>query len=168
MKMSEIERDALLSEVTAARERLLTAAEALPPEARAVPFVGVWDIQDLLAHFIGWDHANLDAIAELQRGELPGFYAHHDHDWRTYNAQLVARYRREDFAALAAEARESLARVVAAAAALPLEEFDRDRGVRYRRWKVTVARLLRAELRDEAEHSRQLAAFAASWDKGAG
>jgi hypothetical protein len=41
----------------------------------------------------------------------------------------------------------------------PAEEFDRDSGVRYKRYKVTIARLLQAETRDEKTHHKQIEEF---------
>jgi hypothetical protein len=43
---------------------------------------------------------------------------------------------------------------------LAAEEFDKDRGIRFKRYKVTIARLLQAEADDEEEHYRQIKDFA--------
>jgi hypothetical protein len=44
-------------------------------------------------------------------------------------------------------------------ATVPAEEFERDQGVRYKRYKVTIARLLQSEAKDEVEHARQIEEF---------
>lgn len=155
------ENQPLLTDLFGTREQLLAAAEALSPEVRDVPFIGHWDVHALVAHLIGWDEANIAAIAELARGVQPGFYAHHGPDWADYNATLVARYRRNELVELIAAARASQARLLAAAGALPPGDFDRDYGGRFKGWKVTIARLLRAEQRDEAEHLGPVRGFAA-------
>ncbi|UCC77111.1 MAG: hypothetical protein JSW37_01760 [Anaerolineales bacterium] len=39
---------------------------------------------------------------------------------------------------------------------LPAEEFTRDRGIRFNRYRVTTARLWEAEIRHENEHCKQV------------
>jgi hypothetical protein len=39
------------------------------------------------------------------------------------------------------------------------EEFDRDRGLRAGRYKVTIARLMQAETTDERKHCEQIRRF---------
>jgi len=43
--------------------------------------------------------------------------------------------------------------------AVPAAEFNRDRGLRAGRYKVTIARLLRAETDDERKHCAQIREF---------
>jgi hypothetical protein len=40
------------------------------------------------------------------------------------------------------------------------EEFERDRGLRFRGYRVTIASLLAAESGDEEKHASQIASFA--------
>lgn len=54
---------------------------------------------------------------------------------------------------------DSHQQLLASLRAIPGEEFDRDRGIRFRGWKVTIARLLQAEAEDEVTHAAQVAAF---------
>ena len=54
-------------------------------------FLGHWSLMDLVAHLAGWDYANRAAIDAILAGRLPDFYARYDADWRTFNAELVAR-----------------------------------------------------------------------------
>lgn len=42
---------------------------------------------------------------------------------------------------------------------IPAEEFEQDYGVRYKGYKVTIARLLQAELKDEKVHYTQMEMF---------
>jgi hypothetical protein len=48
---------------------------------------------------------------------------------------------------------------------VPAEEFERDRGLRAGRYKVTIARLLRAETDDEKKHCAQIREFL-RWEAG--
>jgi len=152
-------RDRIIAELVQVRGSILDTAASLSPGAQDEVFLGVWSAKDLLAHLIGWDLTNLQAAKELLAGRLPSFYAHYDHDWRTYNARLVAEHRREDFAALLAAVEDSHRQLVAYLETVPAREFDRDMGQRFRGWKVTIARLLQVEISDEQVHHSQLEGF---------
>jgi hypothetical protein len=149
----------VLSRLAESRQRVLLSASALPPERRDTVFLGEWSVKDLLAHLIGWDFANQEAAEAILAGRLPGFYAHHDRDWRTYNARLVAEHRREDFAELLDAIRDSHRRLLEYLQTIPADEFVRDRGLRYKGWRVILSAVLQAEASDEEEHHRQLEAF---------
>jgi hypothetical protein len=161
---TEKDKAALVSALAAVRGRILAEAEALPVQARSQLFLGSWDVSDLLAHLIGWDHANRAAIADVLNGALPGFYTYYSRDWGPFNTMLIARHRKADYAALLAGAGASHGELLAAIGQIPVEELDRDRGIRFQGWKVTIARLLQAEQRDEEEHWQQLRAFAAGFN----
>jgi len=120
-------------------------------------------VVDLIAHLIGWDFTNLAAAKDIQAGKLPEFYARQDKDWKTFNAELVAKYKRDDFEELSALARDSQGQLIAYLESLPAEAFEKDFGVRTgRNYKVTIARLLQAELKDGQEHLEQIQAFLAN------
>ena len=154
-------KESIIAALIQARRKILDVAYALPPEKQDEVFLGVWSVADLLAHLIGWDYTNLDATKSTLQGELPEFYSHRDRDWETYNALLVERHKEEDFTELIYSVETSQRALMDFLATVPDSEFDKDRGVRYKRYKVTITRLLQAEAEDEEEHSRQIKAFAA-------
>lgn len=45
-------------------------------------------------------------------------------------------------------------------AAIPAEEFSKDRGLRSGRYKVTVAQFIKFETYDEQRHAKQVRAYA--------
>ena len=156
-----MEKDNLLHKLTETRTAILLAASQLPSDAQDAVFLGVWSIKDLIAHLVGWDFTNLAAAKDIQAGKLPEFYAHYDKDWKSYNTELVAKYNRDDFDELLALARDSHSRLSAYLKTLPAEVFEKDFGVRSgRNYRVTIARLLRAELKDEQKHLEQIERFA--------
>ena len=121
----------------------------------------------MIAHLIGWDYANLAAAKDIQAGKLPEFYAHYDKDWKTFNAELVAKYKRDDFDELSALSRDSQGQLIAYLESLPAEAFEKDFGVRTgRNYKVTIACLMQAELKDGQEHLDQIREFAAKLRNG--
>lgn len=149
----------LLGEVVAAREEVIRLATAWPPDRQDEVFLGTWSVRDLLAHLIGWDSANLRAMHDILADQLPHFYAHHDRDWRTFNALLIRDHKHGDLPDLIDHAGESHHCLLAFLRAVPADEFDRDRGIRFKGWKVSIARLLQAEASDERTHAAQLRAF---------
>ncbi len=157
---AETRKHEIIEQLIAARTKLLGAASALPVEKQDEVFLGIWSIKDLLAHLIGWDAANREAIEAVQAGRLPEFYAHHDKDWRTFNADLVARHKQDNMEALLASVRESHQRLRDMIEGLPAPIFDKDFAVRFKGYKVTIARLLQAETADENTHFDQIQTFA--------
>jgi hypothetical protein len=158
---SQAKKDQVISERIEARRRILEAASSLPPAQQDEVFLGAWSIMDLLAHLVGWDFANLEAAQTILAGKVPAFYAHHDRDWKTFNARLVAEHKKDNLTLLLASMEDSHQMLIDFLETIPADEFDRDRGVRFRGYKVTIARLLQAEAKDEAEHYTQIKEFAA-------
>jgi hypothetical protein len=158
----EAKKQELVADLTAARSEVLEAALALPPAAQEETFLGIWSAHDIVAHLVGWDHANLEAVEAIRAGRLPAFYTAYDPDWRTFNAGLVARHKRATLDQTIADAHMSHRALIEALEALPAGELDRDYGVRSARGRrVTIAMLLTVEARDERKHAAQIRAFAA-------
>lgn len=159
---AQAKKDEIVAALIQARRRILDLAHTLPPEKQDQVFLGVWSVKDLLAHLIGWDYTNVEATKSILAGQLPEFYSHHDRDWQTYNASLVEQYKKDDFVELLYAVETSQRALMGLLATVPAEEFDKDRGVRFKRYKVTIARLLQAEADDEEEHYGQIKEFAES------
>jgi hypothetical protein len=156
----ESKKQALIADLLDARSQLLTAASTVPPDRADVPFLGAWSLHDIVAHLIGWDHTNLQAIAEVRSGCLPQFYSAYDSDWHTYNAVLVQRHKQPTLAETLACVVASHSDLVAALEALPAADLTCDYGVRSAgRRRVTVAMLVQAETSDERKHAEQIRTF---------
>ncbi|MGB9299270.1 MAG: ClbS/DfsB family four-helix bundle protein [Anaerolineae bacterium] len=153
-------KDNIISALSQVRRKILHVAHTLPRERQGEVFLGEWSARDLLAHLVGWDYTNIEATKSILVGELPEFYSHHDRDWASYNAFLVERHKTEDYAELFHSVEASHRALVDLLATVPADEFEKDRGVRYKRYKVTIGRLLRAEAEDEEEHYSQIKEFA--------
>jgi hypothetical protein len=158
---AEAKKRKTIADLVAARRTLLAAVAALPQPAWETPFLGVWSTHDIVAHLVGWDAANLEAIRAIVQGHLPAFYTHYDSDWRSFNAELVIRHKRSTLEETLSAVQASHRDLLQALDALPADEMNRDHGVRSPRGrKVTVEMLLRAEAGDERKHGEQLRAFA--------
>ena len=155
----ETRKSQLLNGLEHTRSSFLAELSSLPPEKRPEVFLGTWNAYDLVAHLIGWDFTNIQAAKDILADQLPQFYAHHDRDWRTYNAELVLKYGKQNWDELLTDVANSCQEPIAFFGTIPAQAFDRDRGLRFRGYKVTIARLLEADVKDVATHAAQVAAF---------
>jgi len=156
---AEAKKDRLISDFIQVRHSILEAASSLSPAQQDQVFLGIWSVKDLLAHLVGWDLANIEAIQAILAGKLPAFYAHHDRGWKTFNDRLVAQHKRDNFEDLLSSVEDSHQQLIDVVKTIPAEEFDKDRDVRFKRYKVTIARTLQAEIDDEKTHHRQVKEF---------
>ncbi|HSL47246.1 MAG TPA: DinB family protein [Anaerolineales bacterium] len=152
-------KDQLISNLIETRQKILAAASELSDAEKNQVFLGIWSVKDLLAHLIGWDHTNVAAAKSILNSEIPSFYEHRDRDWQTYNAMLVKEYKRDSLKELLANRKDSHEKLVAYLQTIPPEHFNKDFGVRFRGYKVTIQRLLEAEIKDEQIHLQQMANF---------
>jgi len=137
----------------------LAEVAALSRKERDVVFLGIWSVRDMLAHLAGWDFANADAVKSIIAGKLPAFYEHYDHDWQTYNAMLVKKYRSNTFREIHAMLKRSQKKLVESLKTIPAEYFNRDFGLRFQSDKVTIQHLLEADIEDVTLHHQQIVDF---------
>ena len=158
-KSQILRKDQTISNLLEARRNILAVVSKLSTAQRNLVFLGIWSIKDLLAHLIGWDYTNVEAIKSVLDGQLPSFYKHKDKDWQTYNAMLVNRYKRDSSKELLAAVKESQKELIDFVQTIPPEHFNKDFGVRFRGYKVTVQRLLEADTKDVRTHREQIVSF---------
>ncbi len=149
-------KENLIQACVAVRRSIHEAASHLPRSRRDEVFLGTWSVKDLLAHLVGWDHANIEAVQAILDGRLPAFYGHYDRDWKTFNAQLVAEHGQDDWGELLASVRTSHRDLVELLESVSAGDLTRDTGVRFRGYKVTIARTLESEVKDERVHLAQI------------
>ena len=158
-KSQILRKDQTLAALVVVRQNVLTEVTRLSKEQQDQVFLGIWSVKDVMAHLIGWDYTNLDAAKNVLDARVPAFYDHHDHDWQTYNAMLVKKHKTNSFQELLEAAQASQAELIEFLQTIPPENFNRDFGVRFRGYKVTIQRLLEAEAKDEQIHHRQIVDF---------
>ena len=156
---AQLKKDELIADLIETRRKILETTSSFSPKEHDQVFLGIWSIKDLMAHLIGWLEANRKAVKAIRSGNLPEFYAYKDRDWQTYNARLVRKYKRESLAELVSALQISHQKLIDAIQSIPAEKFEQDYGVRFRGYKVTIARLLQAELKDEKVHYSQIEMF---------
>ena len=156
---AQAKKEWAINEMQRVRSELLTDVAALSRKERDMVFLGIWSVKDLLAHLAGWDYVNLDAAKNVIAGKLPVFYQYKDRDWQTFNAMLVKKYRSNNFQELLAILKKSQRELVNYLQTIPAEYFNRDFGVRFRGHKVTIQRLLEADIKDVKLHHQQIIDF---------
>jgi len=156
---AQAKKEQVISELKKARTNVLTEVVALSTKQRNTIFLGVWSVKDLLAHLAGWDFTNIDAVRSLMTGKVPSFYEYRDRDWQTYNAMLVGKYKRNSFRELLATVKKSQKELIEFLQPIPPEYFGKDFGVRFRGYKVTIQRLLEADIKDGQVHYQQIVDF---------
>jgi hypothetical protein len=154
---TQVELHGLIAEFDRVRAELLDAVLSVPSERRDEPFLGTWDVKDVIAHTVGWDYTNIEALPDFRTGRLPAFFARYDTDWATINADLVARYRLEDWDALIASLRESQSAFTDAMRTLG--DTDLDNVALWGKRRITLRGMMRAVSRDESEHVAQIRAL---------
>ncbi len=161
---AQLNKDELIADLIGTRRKILEIASSFSPTEQDQAFLGIWSIKDLVAHLIGWDETNRKAVKAIRSRQLPKFYAYIDRDWQTYNARLVSKYKRDSLAELMSTMQVSHQKLIGSLQSIPAEEFEQDYGVRYKGYKVTIVRLLQAELQDEKVHYAQIEVFR-NWAK---
>jgi hypothetical protein len=156
---TQAKKELLLAQLLEARASILSEASALSVGQRNTVFLDIWSVRELLAHLAGWDYTNIEAIQSVLAGNLPSFYKYHDRDWQTYNSMLVEKYRQGSFRKLLSTVRTSHKKLVEFLQTIPPEHFNRDFGVRFRGYKVTVQRLVEADIKDVTVHCQQIKEF---------
>lgn len=159
IKSQILRKDQILSNLFETRQSILTEASELSETEQDQVFLGIWSVKDLLAHLIGWDETNLLATKSILEGQLPSFYEHRDRDWQTYNAILVKKHKKDSFQELLTAVKDSQEKLIEFLQTIPAENFNKDFGVRFRGYKVTIQRLLEAEWKDEQTHLQQIVDF---------
>ncbi|HLA98141.1 MAG TPA: DinB family protein [Anaerolineales bacterium] len=150
-------KEEIIAGLIAARGKILEVAEALPANKRDEVFLGVWSLKDLLAHLVGWDYTNIEAVEDIRRGGAPAVFQHWDPDWVAYNARLVAEHKREDFAELLGAMRQSQQTLIDFIRTVPSDDIEKDFGIRSPKGKnITVEWFLQFEIDDEGRHYRQI------------
>ena len=158
-KTFEENKAILIGNFNDTRSSILKASASIPDDRVDEAFVGSWGILELLAHLRGWDLTNMQAAKDILSGKVPDFYAESDKDWATYNAKLVSRYRQADLESMIAAVDTSRHDLVALLDQLDAKDIFGDHGVRRGSYKVTIAKLIEADIKDGIEHLDQIRRF---------
>lgn len=150
-------KEKIITGLMDARQQIRISVDKLPPEKQNEVFLGSWSIKDLLAHLVGWDYTNIEAVDDIRARKLPAVLSKWNPDWAKYNAELVMKYKRDDFKEMLDCVESSHQALVEHVRAIPEEDIEKDFGVRSSWGKnVTMEWFLQAEIDDEGKHNRQI------------
>jgi hypothetical protein len=147
---AQAEKDAIIGGLLDARSKILAEVRSLSAQQEDQVFLGTWAVKDLLAHLVGWDLTNLEAVGDILVGQKSAFWQQHDRDWQSYNARLVAEHKRDNLAELLATVEESHRKLIDFLESVPADEYLKN---------TKIGSLLRTEARDERQHYEQVRAF---------
>jgi hypothetical protein len=68
---AQAEKDGIIGGLQAAREKILDAVRLLTPAQQDEVFLGEWSVKDLLAHLVGWDYTNREAVGRSWQAKSP-------------------------------------------------------------------------------------------------
>jgi len=63
---AQVLKDQVLSDLIQARQMILGAASSLSSAQQDEVFLTLWSVRDMLAHLVGWDYANLEAVRAIR------------------------------------------------------------------------------------------------------
>ena len=116
-----------------------------------------WTPRDVVAHLVGWNRRMIQACQAILAGRTPDYYADAPNDYRTINAEYVARFAATSKETLLGELTAGLQELVEFAAGLDPAEWEASHGVKhYRGGPASVAQTLGSLAGDYAEHARQI------------
>jgi hypothetical protein len=150
-------QEEIIAGLIEARRQILDTVSTLSPEKQDEIFLGSWAIKDLLAHLVGWDYANIDAVKDIRAGKPPRVLEQWDPNWVKYNAELVRQYKRDNWVELLDSIQQSHHALIEIVRAIPAEDVEKYFGIRSPSGtNVTVELFLQFEIEDEGRHYQQI------------
>jgi len=139
-----------------AHQEFCEVIQALPDDLFLTK-IDDWTPRDVVAHLVGWNRRMIQACQAILAGRTPDYYADAPNDYRTINAEYVARFASPSKETLLGELGAGLKELVEFAAALDPAEWEASHAVRhYRGALATVASTLATLAGDYSEHARQI------------
>ena len=115
-----------------------------------------WSPRDILAHLIGWNRYTVKGCEQIRGGDLPFYFVDPGEDYCKVNAVSVRDYSSEDRRELLDELEASTHELIGFLGMVNPVDWDRDYGVRYRGFKVTIRNTVDALIEDYINHRQQL------------
>jgi hypothetical protein len=128
-----------------------------PPESFLIPLEDdEWSARDILAHLIGWNRYTIQGYEQIRRGDLPFYYVNPGQDFGKVNTTLVRAYPARDRQALLDELQASWQELKEYLLGLDPADWERDFGVRYKEFAITIQNSAEALADDYRHHRAQI------------
>jgi hypothetical protein len=150
-------KEEIINGLVDVRKHIVNTASSMWSRKQDEIFLGIWNIKDLLAHLVGRDYTNIEAVKDIRSRQTPRVFEQWDPDWEKYNADLVEKYEEEDFGKLLKAIERSHQELIRRVEKIPSEEIEKDFGIRSPNGtNITVEWFLQYEIDDEGRHLRQI------------
>lgn len=129
---------------------------ALTPDA-FLQSLGDWAPRDIVAHLIGWNFNIRQGCQQIQTGAAPFYHSDALNDYRTLNAEFIARYNSTDPTVLLDQLAAGKDRLILYLRGVSDADWDRDFGAtHYRGGAATIGRSVESLTHDYVEHAREI------------
>ena len=115
-----------------------------------------WSPRDILAHLIGWNRYTVKGCEQIRRGDLPFYFIDPGEDFCKVNAALVREYSSKDIRELLDELEASTNELIVFLGTVDPVDWDRDYGVRYQGFNITLRSTVDGLIEDYINHRQQL------------
>lgn len=151
-----MEKESVINQYVETRQKIIGLIELLPEKKWNEVFLGKWTLKDLVAHFIGWDVCGLKATNEILRSKLPSYYRYYDKNWAKINDTFVRHYKKGSKRNLLAKLKKSQNCLVKKLKAISAGFYNKDFGLCWHGFKITLALDTLFQAKDEEKHLKQI------------
>ena len=145
-----------LEEFDQAFEHFVQVVHALSP-TRFLSSLGDWTPRDILAHLVGWNRNTLVGCQQIQSGLPPFYHVDGPNDYRSLNAEIIARFNSIDRPALLRELVKGRDLLVSYLEGVDEHDWSRDFGVpHYRGGPATIGRAIESLTHDYINHAAEI------------
>ncbi len=146
-----------LRELDKAFDHFVRVVQSLSP-TRFLTSLGSWTPRDIVAHLIGWNRNILVGCQQIQSGLQPFYHVDGPNDYRSLNAEIIARFNSIDRPALLRELAKGKDLLVSYLEGVDEHDWDRDFGARhYRGGAATIGRSIESLTNDYVNHAAEIA-----------
>lgn len=145
-----------LEELEEAFEHFVQVVRSLTP-TRFLASLGDWTPRDVLAHLIGWNRNTLVGCQQIQSGLQPFYHVDGPNDYRSLNAEIIARFNSIDRPALLRELVKGKDMLVSYLEGVEERDWNKDFGAQhYRGGPATIGRSIESLTNDYINHAAEI------------
>lgn len=154
--IDSVPKDPQLEKLNKAYDDFVSVVNSLTPEA-FLHSLGDWTPRDVVAHLIGWNYNIRQGCQQIRTGAAPFYHGDALNDYRTLNAEFIARFDSTDRAVLLRELEKGRAELTSFLNTIAESDWDRDFGARhYRGGPATIARSVASLTQEYLDHAREI------------
>ena len=154
--MGEMSKTEQLAKLDQAYQGFVGVVNDLSPQA-FLRSLGDWTPRDILAHLIGWNRNILVGCQQIQLAQSPFYHTDGPNDYRTVNAELIARYSSSQREPLLRELSKGMDLLTSYLEGIDEDDWHRDFGARhYRGGPATISKSIDSLTSDYLDHAAEI------------